>query len=84
MFLKAYCCLIKEAMIEYHLLPIEFQNYTLSNIIKLVIQSEISCQSENDQLDLKTEKGPYPWLDLEDSRRYMSDEQILEEYVESV
>ena len=44
--------------------------------------AEISCQLEKDQLDSEDEKDPYPWLDLEDPRRNMSDEQILEEYVD--
>ena len=44
--------------------------------------AEISCQLEKEQLDSENEKDPYPWLDFEDRRRYMSDEQILEEYVD--
>ena len=44
--------------------------------------TEISCQLEKDQLDPENEKDPYPWLDLEDPRRDMSDEQILEEYID--
>ena len=42
----------------------------------------ISCQLEKDQLDSETEKDPYPWLDLEDPRRDMSDEQILEKFID--
>ena len=44
--------------------------------------AEISCQLEKDQLDSETDKYPYLWLDIEDPRRDMSDEQILEEYVD--
>ena len=44
--------------------------------------AELSCQLQKDQLDSVTEKDPYPWLDLEDPRRDMSDEEILEEYVD--
>ena len=43
---------------------------------------EISCELDKEQLGSENEKDPYPWLDLEDPRRDMSDEQILEEYVD--
>ena len=42
----------------------------------------ISCQLGKDQLDSKIEKDPYPWLDLDDPRRDMSDEQILEKFID--
>ena len=42
----------------------------------------IPCQLEKDQLDSEIEKDPYPWLDLEDPRREMSDEQILEKFID--
>ena len=42
----------------------------------------ISCQLEKDQLDSEIEKDPYPWLDLDDPRRDMSDEQILEKFID--
>ena len=45
-------------------------------------QAESASQLEKDQLDLESEKDPYPWLELEDPRRDMSDEQILEKYVD--
>ena len=35
--------------------------------------TEISCQLEKEQLGSENEKDPYPWLDLEDPRRDMSD-----------
>ena len=35
-------------------------------------------QLEKDHIDFENEKDPYPWLELEDPRRDMSDEQILE------
>ena len=44
--------------------------------------AEISCQSRKDQSDLEIEKDPYPWLDLDDSRRDMTDEQILEKFID--
>ena len=44
--------------------------------------AEISCQLEKDQLDSETEKDPYPWLDLEDPRRDMSDNQILDKFID--
>ena len=44
--------------------------------------AESASQLEKDQIDLESEKDPYPWLDLEDPRRDMSDEQILEKYVD--
>ena len=34
------------------------------------------------QLDSEIEKDPYPWLDLEDPRRDMSDEHILEKFID--
>ena len=40
--------------------------------------AEISCLSRKNQSDLEIEKDPYPWLDLDDLRRDMTDEQILE------
>ena len=40
--------------------------------------AEISCQSRKDQSDLEIEKDPSPWLELDDPRRDMTDEQILE------
>ena len=44
--------------------------------------AEISCQLEKDQLDSETEKDPYPWLDLEDPKRDMSDDKILEKFID--
>ena len=44
--------------------------------------AEISCQSRKDQSDLEIEKDPYPWLDLDDPRRDMTDEQILEKFID--
>ena len=44
--------------------------------------AEISCQSRKDQSDPEIEKDPYPWLDLDDPRRDMSDEQILEKFID--
>ena len=40
--------------------------------------AESASQLEKDHIDLEGEKDPYPWLELEDPRRDMSDEQILE------
>ena len=43
---------------------------------------KISCQSRKDQSDLEIEKDSYPWLDLDDPRRDMTDEQILEKFID--
>ena len=52
------------------------QYYKTSN------SAEISCQSRGEQSDLEIEKDPYSWLDLDDPRRDMSDEQILEKFID--
>ena len=43
---------------------------------------EIPCQSRKDQSDLEIEKDPYPWLDFDDPRRDITDEQILEKFID--
>ena len=49
---------------------------------KIGNSAEVSYQSRKDQSDLEIEKDPYPWLDLEDPRRDMTDEQILEKFID--
>ena len=49
---------------------------------KMGNSADISCQFRKDQIDLEIEKDPYPWLDLDDPRRDMADEQILEMFID--
>ena len=82
MFQKVYYCLIREAMIGYHLLPTKYQNCTPHQYYKTGNSAEISCESRKDQSDLEIEKDPYPWLDLDDPRRDVTDELILEKFID--
>ena len=54
----------------------------LHQYYKIGNSGEISCQYRKDQSDLEIEKHPYPWLDLDDPRRDMTDEQILEKFID--
>ena len=60
------------------LLPYRIPKLHPQNYYKTGNSVEIFCQTRKDQSSKETEKDPYPWLDPEDPRRDMADDQILE------
>ena len=62
--------------------PYKVPNFHPYNYYKIGKPEEISSQTNNTKLSKPTEKDLYPWLDSDDPRRTMTDEQILEKYID--
>ena len=58
MFQKVYYCLMKEAMIGYHLLPTKYQNCTPISTIKQAILQKYLVSQEKTNLTYKLKKTP--------------------------
>ena len=74
MLQKVYCSLIKEEIIRFLLPHIK--------VPKLYPQSYYKT-SQNKKVEIKRlNSDAYHWLDLDHPRRNMTDEQILEKYID--
>ena len=54
----------------------------LHNYYKTSQPEEMKDQVSKVQSSKETEMDPYPWLDLDDPRRGMTDEEILDKYID--
>ena len=70
---KSIMFLIKKEILRFPLPHTRYEIYTPITTIKLV--NLLEGESKNPVLD------PYPWLDLDDPRRNMTDEEILDKYI---
>ena len=62
--------------------PYKVPNLHPHNYSKIGRSQEMNEQESKAQTSQDTEKDQYPWLDLDDPRRDMTDEQILEKYID--
>ena len=74
MLQKVHCSLIKEEIIRFLLLHIK--------ALKLYLQNYY-IPSQNREVETKrSDLDAYPWIELDYPRRNMTDEQILEKYID--
>ena len=70
--------LTEEETCEYFCKVVEDHNELCNNVnTTLNERNEIYCKDTN----LATQDDPYPWLDPDDPRRKMTDQEIIEHYV---
>ena len=62
--------------------PIQSTKFTPHNYYRTGRSLEMNEQESKAQTSQDTEKDQYPWLDLDDPRRDMTDEQILDKYID--
>ena len=64
--------------------PYKIPNLHPCNYYKTGNSKEVKSLTSKVQTNSEDEKDPYPWLDSDDPRRNLTDEQILEKYIDLI
>ena len=75
--------MIKEEIIESLPLPTRYHIYILGIITRTGQVDTKACSTQVTEDSPKSHKNdPYPWLDEDDPRRDMTDDEILDKYID--